>query len=193
MKIKKSQLIKWHIYAGLFTAIYMLAFATSSLILNHQWEVANKEVTHKWESKVDINPSLNDEELSVQIRDNLGLMGWTPPWKFQRDSRHFRFEVTHFGMDYRIDTELATGNVKINEISKGFLATFHGLHFFNGNIPNAPFLLRSWAIYQWLTLAVMVVSLVLGLWLWIKFSFQRWHLVVFGGIFLGSIILMMVL
>ncbi|MCK5370629.1 MAG: hypothetical protein KAQ62_18830, partial [Cyclobacteriaceae bacterium] len=76
---------------------------------------------------------------------------------------------------------------------KGFLAVFHGLHFFNGNIPNAPLLLRSWAIYQWLTLFVMAISLILGIWLWLKYNYKPWQGIVFGSLFIGTVIIMILI
>lgn len=191
MKIKKSQLIKWHVYAGLFTSVYILAFAFSSLVLNHGWDVENKEVTDHWEATIRLDSSLNNDELSEQIRDNLQIMGWIPRWEFRRDSEEFKFRITHFGKDHRITANLATGKVEVDGISKGILATFHGLHFFNGSIPGASKFLRSWAVYQWLTMAVLVISLILGLILWVRFNFRRWHLYVFGGLTLLSLIIML--
>jgi len=83
--------------------------------------------------------------------------------------------------------------VQIGEAPKGFLAVFHGLHFFNGQIPNAPFFLRTWAVYQWLTLLTMLVSLIVGLWLWLKYHHQRWEGLVFGGLLVATVIIMMLI
>ena len=190
MKIGKNLLIKLHVYAGLFTFLYLLAFGVSSLILNHQWSVENKEVKSTREEKIDFDASLADKELAEQVRDRLGLMGWVPWWEYKRDSISFRFMVINFAKNYQLNVKLPSGKTLIDEIPKGFLHTFHSLHFLNGNIPNAPLLVRSWAIYQYLTLTVMVVSLILGLWLWWKYSYESWHVWLFGGIFLTSLLLM---
>ena len=193
MNLNKNLLIKLHVYAGLFTFIYLLAFGVSSLILNHQWSVENKEVKSTREQLLEFDPTLSDLELAEQIRDGLGLMGWLPRWQFKRDSASFRFGVTHLAKNYNLNVNLQAGMVQIQEIPKGFLHVFHTLHFFNGNLPNAPLLVRSWAIYQYLTLTVMVISLILGLWLWWKYSYESWHIWLFGGIFLGSLLLMVAL
>lgn len=185
--------MQWHIYAGLFTTIYLLAFGISSLILNHGWDVENKEVSRSWEKQIKINADLPDPELGNQIRDELGLMGWVVNWETYRDSTSLHTEVTHLSKTYSIKADLASGFVHVDEIDKGFLATFHGLHFFGGKIPNAPAFLQTWWYFRWITLAVMLVSLALGLVLWIKYSFRRWHLGVFGFLFIGSLILMITL
>ena len=182
--------MRLHIYAGLFTAIYLLAFGVSSLVINHRWNVDHTEITRTWESTVQPDTSLADQELAQALRNDLNIMGWTPWWKFQRDSISFRFEVTHLGNTHHVDVNLETGQASIGKAPKGFLAVFHGLHFLNGNIPNAGWLVRSWAFYQWLTITVMLASLVLGLWLWWKFSFKIWHVYVFGGLTVACILLM---
>lgn len=191
--MKKSMLINLHLYSGLFTSFYLLAFGLSALILNHKLKAEKSEVTHQWESNVQIDADLSDRELAENIRDQMDFMGWTPPWEFKRDSTSFQFRVTHPGRIYQLDANLATGNLAISETPKGFIAVFHGLHFLNGNIPNAPFLIRSWAVYQWLSLFVMLISLILGLWLWIRYRYKTWEGIAFGSLFIGSIIIMMLL
>lgn len=191
MKIKKSQLIKWHVYAGLFTSVYILAFAFSSLVLNHGWDLENKEVTDYWETTLQLDTSLENDALSHLIQDSLQIMGWIPYWEFRRDAEQFKFRVTHFGKDHRITTNLINGRVTVEGVSKGVLATFHGLHFFNGKIPGASIFLRSWAVYQWLTMAVLVISLILGLILWARFNIHKWHLYLFGGLTVVSLIIML--
>jgi len=191
--MKKSLLIKLHVYSGLFTAYYLIAFGLSAIILNHKIEVENNDITKHWESNVKVDTTLSNQELAQEVRDQLGLMGWMPAWEFKKENRRFQFRIVHPGRNYQIDLDLEKGDVFIAEAPKGFVAVFHGLHFLNGKIPNAPLLIRSWQIYQWLALFVMLISLVLGLWLWLKFSYKSWEGIAFGGLFIGSIIIMMLI
>ena len=191
--MKKSLLIKLHIYSGIFTSFYLLAFGFSALILNHDIKLENKEITHKWETEIQIDFSLPDLKLAESIRDQIGFMGWLPKWEFKRDSTHFKFMVLHTGRNYYLNANTSTGKVEVSEAPKGFLAVFHGLHFFSGGTPNAPLLIRSWKIYQWLTLFVMTISLVLGIWLWLKYNYKTWQGIAFGSLFIGTIILMILL
>ncbi len=190
MAWRKSTLIKLHLYCGLFTCFYILAFGVSSLILNHRIQVEKQEVTKTWQGRVAVDPSLDDVALAESVREQLGIMGWLPPWHFNRDSTLFRFQSTHLAKTNMIHLNLENGNVKVDVVPKGFIATFHGLHFFNGKIPNAPFILQTWIVYQWMGLLVLLFSLVLGLWLWLKYSHKTWELYVFGGLFLLSILIM---
>ncbi len=191
--MKTSLLIKLHLYTGLFIAFYVLAFGFSSIVMNHKLEFDNTEVTKIWETKVSVEPQVPDLELAESIKDELDIMGWVLPWEFKRDSMIFHFSVVHPGRKYHLTFESSNRLVKVEEMPKGFLAVFHGLHFLNGKIPNAPFLIRSWEVYQWLALFSMLVSLFLGIWLWLKNHYKLWQGLVFGSLFVGTIILMILL
>ena len=191
--MKKSLLIKIHLYCGLFTVFYLLAFGFSSIVLNHGIDLEKSEITHRWESLS--STSFNDKEnrdIAESVKNEMGLMGWTPYWLFNRDSLSFQFTVTHPGRNYRIDLDLGSGQVSVAEVPKGFLAVLNSIHFLNGQIPNAPVLLSSWAVYQWLALLTMLVSLFVGLWLWIKFHYRSWEGITFGTLF-GITVLIMLL
>ena len=190
---KKSLLIKLHLYSGLFTAFYLLAFGFSALVLNHNVKLDNNEFTKTWETEMTIDSSLPDQQLAESIRDGIGIMGWLPRWQFKRDSATFAFGVTHLGRNFRIAANLQSGKIEVKEAPKGLLAVFNGLHFLNGRIPNAPLLIRTWAIYQWFALFVMAISLILGLWLWIKYNYKVWQGWAFGGLFIITIITMILL
>lgn len=189
--MNKAILIKLHLYCGLFTSFYLIAFGFSSIVLNHKINLENRSVTNTWIAQVNIDTSLTNQALAENIRDQLGLMGWTPYWQFKREADSFQFRVTHFAKTNTIQADLTSGQVEVADIPKGFWATLHGLHFFNGRIPNAPFFLKTWVVYQWMALLVLIASMVLGLWLWIKYSYRSWELYVFGGLFLFSLFLMM--
>jgi hypothetical protein len=188
--MKKSFLVKLHIYAGLFTSFYLISLGVSSIVLNHKIDVDNKSITKEWSTSTKIDTSLDDHALALNLRDQLNFMGWTPPWKFKKDTDHFHFEITHLGKTSEISVDLASGKTDIAEFRKGMMAVLHGMHFFNGKIPNGNLLLRSFTIYQYLALLTLLISLVLGLWLWIKFSYQQWELIAFASLFLITILIM---
>jgi hypothetical protein len=191
--IKKSTLIKLHLYAGLFTSFYLLAFGFSALVMNHNIKLEKSAYTKTWEAALPMDSNLASEQLAESIRDALGIMGWLPGWEFKRDSTQFAFNVVHLARKYHVDADLQTGKLIISEAPKGFLEIFHGLHFLNGKIPNAPLLIKTWAVYQWLSLFVMGISLILGLWLWIKFNYQPWQGIAFGGLFVFTLMIMLLL
>lgn len=191
--MKKSLLLKLHLYAGIFTSFYLLAFGTSTIILNHKMDVDNKELSKTWEAELELDPSLTELEKATYIRDELGIMGWLPRWEFRTKDQQFIFTVTHPGKKYHIQHDAQTKQLKVEEYPRGFIAVFHGLHFLNGKIPNAPLLIRSWLVYQWLSLSIMTIALILGLWLWLKYNYQTWQGIAFAGLFVGSILLMILI
>lgn len=182
--------MKLHLYCGLFTCFYLLALGTSSLILNHNLKLEKEIVKSSWEAVVEVDKNLNDRQLAESVREQLGIMGWLHSWRYQRDSTQFRFQSTHLAKTNLLTLDLNSGKTWVEVAPKGFIATFHGLHFFNGRIPNAPFFLKTWIVYQWLGLLVLLFSLILGLWLWLRFSHKTWELYVFGALFLLSILIM---
>ncbi|MCB0689564.1 MAG: PepSY-associated TM helix domain-containing protein [Saprospiraceae bacterium] len=191
--MKKSKLIKLHLYCGLFTSFYILIFGISSIIINHKLDVDHKEITAHLTKQVNVDKDLTDDKLAENIRDQLRMMGWLPRWQMQRDSQNFKFTVVHLAKTNQLSVDLNTGETSIDVIPKGLLATINGLHFFGGNMPNAPFIIKTWKIYQYSALLVLFISLILGLWLWIKFSYRTWELYFFGGLFFFTIIIMALL
>ena len=188
--MKKSILIKLHLYAGIFTSFYLLAFGFSALVLNHNIDVDRKEVTQTWQTTIDVDTAKSNLEMAQNIRDKLGIMGWLPRWEMKREQDNFNFTITHPGRKYNLMLDMVNSHLSVEEMPKGFLAVFHGLHFLNGKIPNAPFLIRSWAVYQWIALFSIAVSIILGVWLWLKYRYQAWQGIVFGMVIAGTIILM---
>ncbi len=189
--MKKSTLIRWHLYAGLFTAMYILAFGFSSLVLNHGIELDQKTLVEEWEETVLLGevPAEN-MALANRLRDQLNLMGWPLGWRMKRDSATFSFPMTNPGKEYQLVYEFATNKLQIQTYRKSFWSVLHAMHFFGGEIPNAPFFIRTFVVYQYLGMLVLLSSLILGLWLWIKYSYRKWELYFFGGLALISIILM---
>ena len=188
--MRKSLLIKLHLYTGIFISFYLVVFGFSSIVLNHNIDLKHSQVKRTWQTNVTVDSSLPDRELAENIRDELGIMGWPLGWEFKRDSLSFTFPVSSPGRKYYFTYENATGNVKVSEIPLGFFSVVNELHFLNGKAPNAPFLIRTWAVYRWLALFSMAISLILGVWLWLKKNYRPWQGIVFGSIFLGTIILM---
>ena len=191
--MKKSLLIKLHLYAGLFTCFYLIVFGLSAFKMNHNIAIEKKIITNQWDIQIPIDNSLPYKELATEIRDKIGLMGWIPYWEFKRDSIYFNFQVQHFGRKYFLKANTNTGFIEISEAPKGILAVIDGLHFFNGNIPNAPLLLRTWKVYQYLSLTVLSISLMLGIWLWIKYSYKPWQGIMFGIFLIGTILIMILI
>ncbi|WP_149275811.1 PepSY domain-containing protein [Pareuzebyella sediminis] len=190
MKLKKINFIQWHLYAGLFTAFYVLAFAISSLLLNHDAKIENTHTTSTWQAMVDIDPSLSDQDLCLKIRDDLAMIGWPTDWK-RENNGILNFKIVHQAKESQLSANLSTGKVNVNEVGKGFFATFQALHFFSGKIPNGNLWLRSWQVYQWLTMIIMVISLVSGMWLWIKYVRKKKFIALFISIWALSLFLML--
>ena len=86
---------KIHTYGGLLCAGYLIVFGFSSLEFNHHFSFAQpRDAFVLWEKPLTIEPGDDRQAFAEGIRDNLGLMGWTPPWEFEeREDGTFSFEL----------------------------------------------------------------------------------------------------
>ncbi len=75
MRVKKSKFAKgfylWsrdiHLYVGLFASPYVIVFALSTILLNHNWNFnSNREVVN-WEGQVELAEGLEPRELAFHI------------------------------------------------------------------------------------------------------------------------------
>lgn len=192
INMKKLTFINLHLYAGLFVFFYLMAFGISTLVLNHDLDrrIETTGTPQTWQAQAVIDANLADLPLAESIRDQLGIMGWPAGWTLKRNAELLKFEINHPGRRYHLTVNTLSGQVTITESSKGLLATFEALHIFDGSLPNAPLFIKSWAVYQWLGLLVMSISLILGIWLWLRYSYKPWQGIVFGSLFVGTILLM---
>jgi hypothetical protein len=171
----------------------LIAFGFSSIVLNHRIDLERHNVNKTWRQQVSVDVALEDRALAGSIRDQLGLMGHLPGWLFNRDSISFEFRVSHLGRKYELSTDLRSGWIEVAEKPQGFWSVLNGLHFLNGKIPNAPLLIKTWTIFQHLTLWVMTISVFLGIWLWWRKRSRKWSGRIFAVFIVGSIILMLLL
>lgn len=107
--MKKSAWIKLHLYCGLFTSFYLIAFGVSSLILNHKISVGQSEVAKTWTTQVQLDPKSTDQELAEGLWDQIGLMGWTTPWQFRRDSAGFSCAIVHLAKESSLHLDFQSG------------------------------------------------------------------------------------
>src|SRR5438876_3358188 len=83
----RKWLLNLHLYGGLLCAPYLLIFGFSSLHFNHHFSfVEPKPNSVTWHAPLAIEPLSDNDKMAMSIRDSMGLMGWTIPWKMKRDA-----------------------------------------------------------------------------------------------------------
>ena len=120
-----------------------------------------------WERQsLRLDGNRKDLELAEAIRDSLSLMGWPLPWDMWRDSSAIHFAMEQPAKRYFITYTFASNAANIVETRKGFWPVFNSLHG-AGPVPNGSFT----TLWQWYTRATVIVgilSIVTGLYIWIK-------------------------
>jgi hypothetical protein len=133
----------------------------------------SKGDTVKWQKQITIPPYKNDDQFSNDIRDSLGLMGWTLLWEVKKDSASFQFAVSHAGKDYTVKIHNNENIVDVYENRKGFWSVFKGLHPFGGDLPNTPGMINSWKYYQDITVVVLLFSAISGIFIFLRRKSER--------------------
>jgi hypothetical protein len=82
----RKWLLNIHLYGGLICAPYLIIFGFSSLHFNHHFGFAEAELKSiEWQAPLNTQPDKDDNAMAEAVRNDLGLMGWTLPWKMKRE------------------------------------------------------------------------------------------------------------
>ncbi len=169
----RNWILRLHLYGGLLCSAYLIIFGISSLNFNHRFVFAQLHETEvTWERPLAIAPVTDNEKAAESIRDALGLMGWTIPWKMQRDREgNLQFDLERPGKGYTIRARVNEGRVKVEERRKGFWQVFDSLHALMF-IPQSKFSLL-WGWYTELCTWVVLFAGASGVCLWAASKRER--------------------
>jgi len=164
----QSLLQKIHIYGGLACFWYLVILGISSLEFNHHFNFMQQQRDSiLWQRQsLTLNESKDDIKLAEAIRDSLALMGWPLPWEMSRDSTALRFAMEQPAKRYFITYTFDNNVASVVETRKGFWRVFNSLHG-SGYVPNGSFT-TLWQGYTWVIVIVGVLSIITGLYIWIK-------------------------
>jgi len=188
----RSILSKIHTYGGLLSASYLIIFGFSSLNFNHHFPFAEPSDSYVlWEDTISVAPSEDRLAYAESIRDELGLMGWVPPWEYKEDEDgSFYCELMRPSKTYEISVQPSGDLVKVKEIRHGFWPTVSRLHAMGG-FPNSNFA-KIWFYYTEICTYFVLFAAVSGVYFWAKRRDEKligWILLI--GLSGGSLILML--
>lgn len=161
----RKWLLNFHLYGGLLCAPYLIIFGFSSLHFNHHFgfiEHAAERPPHAWEAPLKVSALEDKDSMAESVRDSLGLMGWTLPWKTKRDADgDLTFDLERPGKSYTVQTQLKNGSARVEERSKSFWQVINSLHAM-GAVPNSRFS-EWWGGYTEVCTAFVVFAAVSGI------------------------------
>ncbi len=187
-----------HLYVGLFASPYVIVFALSTILLNHNWNFVGNAEVEEWEAQVELAEGLEPREQGFHIVEQLGLQGEVGLARKMPAARAQLYpgqEVVQVGVgkpgqNTRIEVDPATGQARIKQTTSGAMRAIIEMHMRPG--PHVPRSFMNWIFSKiWAALSDTVVYLLLflsisGIYLWFVLKAERkigWIMTVAG---LGS-------
>src|SRR6266850_8218953 len=169
----RKWILKIHLYGGLLCAPYLIIFGFSSLHFNHHFGLVTPAPNSShWEARLQVPAVEKNETMADSVRDALGLMGWTLPWKMKRDGAgDLEFDLERPGKSYTIRTVMAEQKAQVEERHKGFWQVVNSLHAITG-LPNSNFV-PWWGFYTEVCTWFVLFAAVSGVYLWASSRRER--------------------
>jgi hypothetical protein len=197
--ISGSKLRKWiwklHLYGGLLCFWYLIIFAVTSLQFQHQFAFLQPKVFVERDTlKVaPLNLNNTDSAVATKLRTELNIAGWYLPWETYRDEqKKFHTEIESPKANYKLEYNSQTSSILISKKEKGLWGIIKFLHGFAGGMPGAPMLI-VWEVYTYLSLFVVLFSIISGVWLWATKRVYRKDGLLFIGLTLVAVLLVVLI
>ncbi len=184
-----------HLYVGLFASPYVVVFALSTILLNHNWNFAGSAEVEEWEAQVELTEGMEPRPLGFEIAEQLGLQGEVgqarkiPAARAQLfpGQEVFMLGVNKLGQNRRIEVDPETGQARIRQTTTGAMRAIIEMHMRPG--PHSPRSFMNWIFSKiWAALSDSVVYMLLflsisGIYLWFVLKAERkigWIMTVAG-------------
>jgi len=169
----RKWILNCHLYGGLLCAPYLIIFGFSSLHFNHHFSfVESKGETIEWETPLVVEASGDADTMARSVRDALGLVGWTIPWRTKRDAGgDWEIAIERPGKSYLIHTRLMEHRARVEERHKGTWQVINSLHALRG-LPNSRFV-WLWGIYTEVCTWFVFFAAISGIYLWANSKRER--------------------
>ena len=192
MRVKKSAFSKgfylWsrdiHLYVGLFASPYIIVFALSTILLNHNWNFTGNPDVEEWEAQVELAEGLEPLQQGFHILDQLGLQGRVGARKLPAaraklypGQEVFSVGVSKLGQNTQIEIDQETGVARIKQTTTGAMRAIIEMHMRPG--PHSPRSFMNWIFEKiWAALSDSVVYMLLflsisGTYLWYVLKAER--------------------
>ena len=169
---------KWvlnlHLYGGLLGSSYLVILGLSSIAFNHHMAPDRALLPAiTWQHPLTMSVTGDDMEVASKARDALGLFGWPLPWEMHREvNDDLRFDLARPGKYYSIHLNQDKKMIYVAEKRTGYLSVIRELHGFSGELPGAKFM-NIWSVYTEATTWIVFLSLISGVYLWLKRPKER--------------------
>ncbi len=176
---------KWHVYGGLFTVGFLLAFSYSAFYHQHHPKSpreSNRRST--WEQRIAMPEIEDGNAYKLAVRDSMGLFGHAPWWEDYHDSLGIHhFMIVRPGKQYWITVPVEGDLCSVEEIRKGFLDVLIQIHPLAAGMQGhgkGPFFIKAWRFISFPMALVLLGVIIITIHFWyvrsLK-SFRSWQVV----------------
>ncbi len=173
-----------HLYLGLFISRWILLFALSVILLNHNW-VPGKPSGKVLRSTamVEVPPGFDQKEgmervqLATRMLDQLGLSGEIGYISRRKQDQHFVIPLSKPGWQATVDLNSDTGSAEIEEQYTGTADALNYLHKspgpHNANIRGNWLWTRVWKSSVDALVYLLLLVSASGIYLWVTLKAER--------------------
>ena len=161
----RNFLNKFHVYGGLFSVGFLIAFSISAFYHQHHPKFPKPgDKTAYWEQSIMVPDIPDNLDFKFAVRDSLGLFGHAPWWEDYHDnSGVHHFLINRPGKKYWITVPDKGHVYKVEEVRTGIWPVFIALHYLASGMQNVgekPFFIKAWRIIS-LPMALVVLGVVI--------------------------------
>ncbi|MBI4664165.1 MAG: PepSY-associated TM helix domain-containing protein [Verrucomicrobia bacterium] len=172
---------KIHIYAGMFSILFIVFFGLSGFILNHRWKLwewfpSRVETTR--EIAVQIPADGADLQKARAILKQINIDGELQRIVSEPTKQSFSFDVQRPGQtaNVKLDTVSGKGTLKTTDLNAWSI--LHIMHIFSGHGDKNWKWANVWKFFSDLTAIIMVILAVSGFYMWLNLkTARRWGLI----------------
>lgn len=172
---------KIHIYAGMFSMLFIIFFGVSGFMLNHRWSIWNWFAT-RVETTRDVTVQIPSDGTDLQkaraILKQLGVDGEIHRIVSEPVKQTFSFDVQRPGQfaNVKLDASNGTGTLKTTDFNAWSI--LHIMHIFTGHGDKNWVWANVWKFFSDLTAIIMVVLALTGFYMWWNLkTARRWGLI----------------
>ena len=174
---------KVHIFAGMFSILFIIFFGLSGFVLNHRWKLwdwFSQRVETTREVAVQIPADGSDLQKARAILKQLKVDGEINRIVSEPIKQSFAFDVQRPGQFANVKLDAVSGKGTLKTTDLNAWSILHIMHIFSGHGDKNWKWANVWKFFSDLTAIIMVVLAASGFYMWLKLkTARRWGLIFF--------------
>lgn len=172
---------KIHIYAGMFSVLFIIFFGLSGFVLNHRWKLwdwFSRRVETVRDVTVQIPAEGSDLQKARAILKQLKVDGEINRIVSEPGKQSFAFDVQRPGQFANVKLDAVSGKGTLKTTDFNAWSIVHMMHIFSGHGDKNWAWANVWKFFSDLTAIIMVLLAASGFYMWLNLkTARRWGLI----------------